>query len=268
MKMNYMNYFAIVLGLTVCLTGKTTNAGVIAHYSFDTDFTDSSGNANHGSHVDNGTTGNSGITTTVGDFVFGAGAVGFSSADENDHVDIPLQAFANGNEWSVSAWAKKAAVDNDGMIIGQTGNTENFIWASSSFSGLRWRSNTGGTANQVDFVAPKDTAWHHYVVVAEDADGGGTVNDVSLYVDGSFVSTGFNRGATGINLDQIGDGYTGLFNFIGQIDEVWIFDEAIDAATVTSLNTANAVPEPSSIILGLLGLSSMLIVSRKRYKQK
>ena len=217
---------------------------MMTHYSFDTDYSDSSGNEKHGTHVDTGTQGNSGITTTPGEFIFGTGAVGFNSDTDNDHVDIPLQTFAPGAEWSVSVWAKKAAADNNGMIIGQSSNTENFIWLNDSFDGLRWRSNTPGTSNQVDFVSPKDTDWHHYVVVAEDADGGGTVNDVSLYVDGSFVSTGFNRGTTAINLDQIGAAYSNLggFTFVGQIDELWIFNEAIDAETVTSLYETNTVP--------------------------
>ena len=39
------------------------------------------------------------------------------------------------------------------------------------------------------------------------------------------------------------------FDFDGQIDEVWILDEAADATTVNNLYTLNAIPEPSALLL-------------------
>ncbi|MDB4373964.1 PEP-CTERM sorting domain-containing protein [Akkermansiaceae bacterium] len=46
----------------------------------------------------------------------------------------------------------------------------------------------------------------------------------------------------------------------GQIDELYIYDEAIDSARVNELFTG--VPVPSS--LGLLGLASVMLLRRRR----
>lgn len=66
------------IGLAATLHS-TASAAVVAHYSFDTDYTDSSGNGNHGTMIDVGTPGNSGITNAAGQSVFGGGAVSFSN---------------------------------------------------------------------------------------------------------------------------------------------------------------------------------------------
>ena len=242
---------ATVAGLAGLSSG--VSASVIAHYSFDADYTDSSGNANHGTLIDEGTIGNSGITNVAGQSVFGGGAVNFSA--ERDRVDIPTQIIGSGNPWSVSFWAKQDGGQADGMAIGQADNTVFFIWLNAS-SGLRWRGADSSTARQHDFTTTKDNAWHHYVLVAEDADDDSSVDDITLYLDGSFVETA-NDKLTGFIFDDIGEAYSTAinFDFIGQIDEVWILNHSLEAGNVQLLyNTNQPVPEPSALVLAAVGL--------------
>ena len=77
------------------------HAGVVAHYSFDTDYSDSSGNDNHGTLVDVETLENSGITTTAGEFVFGGASMNFSA--DRDYVEIPSKTFGTGTAYTQMA---------------------------------------------------------------------------------------------------------------------------------------------------------------------
>ena len=74
----------VVLGL-LCWAA-SSHAAVVAHYSFDTDVQDVSGNGNGGTLVDVGTTGNSGVTTNTGAWMFGSGALHLDA--ERDLTDV------------------------------------------------------------------------------------------------------------------------------------------------------------------------------------
>ncbi|MEO5916222.1 MAG: LamG-like jellyroll fold domain-containing protein [Luteolibacter sp.] len=241
----------LILGAFLTLPA---SAGVYAHYSFDTDYTDSSGNTNNGTLTDVGTVGNSGITTTPGAFKFGGGAMNFSP--EKDYIAIPSKTFSSGAAaaYSFAFWAKKAPGDTGeaaqfDMVVGQRATNTFFIsltnntGGSTNRYGLLWRSNSTTAADrQGIFTTTDDTAWHHYAVVAS-----GTT--VTLYVDG--VSAGTVTGKqVGFTFDTIGEAYLAAndFDFNGQIDEMWIFDEALTEAKVTSLYNNN---DPNSTFSGL-----------------
>lgn len=242
---------APIFGALLCIP---VQAAVLAHYSFDSDYTDSSGNARNGTLTDVGTSGNSGITSTTGNSVFGGGAMNFSS--DRDYVAIPTHTFSSGTAYSFAFWAKKSANDTGesaqfDMVIGQRDTNTFFISLSDTAggatgrTGLRWRgSNTTDAVRQANFTAADDTSWHHYALVAS-----GTT--MTLYVDG--VSGGTVTGKqTGFTFDTIGEAYLSSndFDFNGQIDEMWVFTEALDATTVSNLFNYNSViPEPSSLAL-------------------
>lgn len=243
-------------GLLAVLCLAPLHAAVYAHYSFDADYSDSSGNGRNGALTDVGTIGNSGITSTVGSYMFGGGAVSFSA--ERDYVDLPASTFASGNPYTFSFWARKTAGDTGqaadyDMVIGDR-STSNFFIALNDVTGagLRWRSSSSATERQADFTVAKDYAWHQYAIVAS-----GTT--ISLYVDGLLSSTATGK-LTGFQWNTIGEAYpnTQDFDFNGQIDEMWIFDEALDATAITSLYQNNTVPEPSGLLLSAAGLVTVL----------
>lgn len=247
-----------MLGLS-CLPSQ---AAVVSHYSFDSDFTDGSGNGNNATLTDVGTLGNSGIISTAGNFVFGGGAMDFS--DERDYLAIPSRTFGTGTAYTVSFWAQVDDASRQwNMVTGRRGDTIFFIAPNGSSDNLRWRSNTGATGTrQVDAeTGVNDTAWHHYVVTVD------TFKNLSVYLDGGLVSTTANV-ETGFITDTIGAAYTagGALDFRGRIDEFWLLDEAADQAMVTNLfsfNSLTPIPEPSTAMLGVVGL--LFVVRRKRF---
>jgi hypothetical protein len=169
--MNLKTYLYLSL-----LSSLPASASVYSHYSFDTDYTDSSANAKHGTLTDVGTLGNSGIVTTLGDYKFGGGAMNFSS--DRDFISIPSKAFGSGTPYTIAFWARKTAGDTGGaadwdMVIGDISTANFFIGLNDvTGTGLRWRGADSSIARQADFAVTKDYAWHHYAFVAS----GTTVN--------------------------------------------------------------------------------------------
>lgn len=221
----------------VCLSVVPVHAGVYAHYSFDADYSDSSPNRRHGTLADVGTAGNSGIISTPGSFKFGGGAMNFSA--ERDQITIPLQSFASGRAYTIAFWAKKNPGDTGDpaiwdMVMGQRGSTNFFIVLgdAANATAFRWRGAGDTTERQADFAVPKDHLWHHYAIVASG-------ETVTLYLDGQLFSSASGK-KTGFAFDTIGDAYTNRnFGMHGQLDELWVFDEALEAATVSKLHLEN-----------------------------
>lgn len=230
--------------LTCLLLVLPVSAGVWAHYSFDTSYSDVSGNAQHGTLVDGGSTGNSGITSAPGDVKFGSGAMNFSA--DRDYLAIPSKTFASGSPYTIAFWAKKAPGDMGDaatwdMVIGQRNNANFFIALNdANGTGLRWRSASSATDRQADFATIMDYQWHHYAIVAS-----GTT--VTCYQDGVVCGVATGK-QTGFMLDTIGEAYaaTSDFDFNGQLDEVWIFDEALGGSAIKSLFQSNDPYAPPS----------------------
>ena len=246
LKVSIHTFFLAGLLLTMPAT-----AGVYAHYSFDSSYADSSGNSRNGTLTDVGTIGNSAITSTPGNFKFGGGAMNFSA--DRDYVAIPSKTFSSGVAYSFAFWAKKAPGDTGessqfDMVMGQRDVTGHFIalndaTGSNGRNGFRWRGNDSTTARQADFSTANDTNWHHYAVTASGTSTNGTI---TLYVDGVLSASATDK-LTGFTVDTIGEAYpaTNDFDFNGQIDEMWIFDETLTAAKVAGLynsNDPNALP--------------------------
>lgn len=235
-------------------------AALIAHYPFDSDFTDASGGGNDLTAV---TAGGATvvINSTAGNSVFGNGAADFTS-DTGNEARLDLDStinFGSADAWSASFWVRRRAGSDQrqGMVAGDTGNTTDFFWASdnpSQVQGMRFRSSANTNANFGGF--PDDGNFHHWVVISN---GAGTI---SAYRDN--VAQPDVTGTDGsFNITAVGQAYnSAVFSMNGQIDELYIFDEAIDAATVDSLFSSNVVPEPSTTLL--LGFIGMALIRRRR----
>lgn len=240
---------AMAAGFAVLTGAWPAGAGVFAHYTFDTDYVDASGNGWDGTLVDIGTTGDSGITTDAGAWKFGGGGLNLSA--DRDYVSVTSKTFSSGVPYSIAFWARKAPGDTGDpvlwdMAIGQRDNANFFIGLNNG-TGIRWRSSSTATNRQADFTAPDDTEWHHHVITADNA---GTI---AYYLDGSWVASSNNL-LTGFIVDTIGEAYSTArdFDFHGQLDEVWIFDETLSAASVSNLflyNVVTAVVNTNRLVL-------------------
>lgn len=213
-------------GATLC-----AHAGLLAYYPFDDDFNDASGN---GRHLTVGA-GNPAISTAAGEHVRGGGALDLDQASNAYLALAPKIRFGTADAWTVSFWARRrpGAGIATGMVTGDNTTTDSFIWLpdnSNQVRGLRFRPVGVGTSNNYDYPTGHDTDFHHWVVVA---DGTGSIR---VYRDNVDLGTRTPAGGTDFDINAVGSGYTGTTQiFDGQIDELRIYDEALDAAAVAAL---------------------------------
>lgn len=238
-------------------------AGVLAHYSFDTDFTDGAALTGGGtlSEVENGGATVS-IINTAGDFVFGGGAADFDSTTSNEaylNLAEPIN-FADASAWSVAFWVRRDSGSDvrQGMVAGDPSNSTSFLWRTDNATqvqGLRYRSTTNNNSN-FD-IGPDQSEWEHWAVVSN---GDGTID---AYLNN--VAQPQLAGDEVFDITAIGQAYSAnTFSMNGQLDEMYIFDEAIDSGTVSSLFNSNVVPTPSTFALASLGFVAMLGRRRRR----
>ena len=255
-----LSQLSALASAAVLATSAQASAALISHYSFDSDYS-LTGGSYSGSLSKVETSGATvSITNTAGEHVFGGGAADFASTISNEAYLSLSQSisFGSSNPWSISFWSRRDpnADDRQGMVIGDTSNSTDFIWRSnnpSQVEGLRFR-NSGNTTYDFDGF-PDSNSFEHWVVVS---DGSGTITTYR----NSVAQTPKTSASGTFNINGIGSAYNSAVQTMnGQIDELYIFDEAIDATTVGNLFNSNTIPEPGS--LTLVGLGGLRVVLRR-----
>lgn len=252
-----MNLVPSALLATLALSLGTTHGALVAHFTFD-----NAGDlgANTGS-VATSWNSFSGVTQTTGLFGSGAGSfvAGTSSAWDNDFTVANLNAFT----LSMHVKSSQTVAWRDFVSIG-TGNNVVFVLERTGSEGVFNYNigNVGGTGEGQVGYAPgagtfdvDDGTWHHLGITV----GGGTI---TLYIDGVSRDSATYSGSGAISAFQLasrfGDGGRAITT---EIDDVAIYDEALDSAQMgwlASNEATAAAPEPSAALLGGLGLLALL----------
>ena len=156
---------------------------------------------------------------------------------------IPIPGFAtNGNAaFSIEAWVAGPAQSADGGIItkgtGAGGEQFNLDTGAGSNHSFRFfvRDAAGGVHLANGTVAP-DGNWHHLVGVCDELN-----SNVLLYVDGVLNGSasiapgaGIQASANPMSIGSRQGAATGSYNqqFLGEIDEVAVFNVALTAAQI------------------------------------
>lgn len=228
-----LTFFASTLGATIW-----SNAELIAHYPFDTNSNDASQNGNHLVI----SSGSPAITTAEGTFRVGSGALNLDQSGTEQHLAFttPINLVA-AQPWSIAWWGKRGASTpgTHGGIVGTNANSNNFVWTPDNpnvVRGLRVRDNTGAQADYSDI--PDDNAWHHWVVVY-DGDG-----EVEVWRDNT--SLGSQTFSGNLTLTHVGAITANKSNsFWGQLDDLRIYSQALDAAAIAALFNVDSEPPPT-----------------------
>jgi len=226
--------------LNVQLRAEITRDGLppapIAHWTFDADFTDATGNGHDGTLVDDGDNANALIDAA--EKKFGAGS--FAMGDNQDRAEItPMTLASDADGYTVSLWLRRTGATNEGIALGEVGKTPNLVWLNAQSGNYIFKA-----AGQQSLVpgATNDADWHHLVFVDN-----GTGNGRTLYVDNVATTDTKNGDFT---FDSLGAGYT-QWGLVGNLDEVWVFDVALTAEEVGALYQYNTTSAPLSIRLAV-----------------
>ena len=223
LKIAYRVVFLLVVGWSGCVCGQ----GLVAHYEFDGDFCDSSGNELHG--------------TAMGDVVIEFDEDRDSDVLVLDGLDDTVNLGSSGFfDWtegfSAAFWMKVATWQGGWDTVLKKESVFSFErdQSSDNLAFYHWPNFRSTTVN-----VPAESGWHH---IAATFDG----LEQNIYMDGELVSTVANTGGMNINTDPVFIGSNGAARFFnGFVDDVQIYDVALCADEIADLaDNLGVVPGP------------------------
>ena len=251
----------ILSALTLSACSTLSNAALIAHWKLDNNANDSSitgANGVAGGNITY-TTGADGSANGAASFSGAAGAADsiiINSADletVNDYQSFTMSYWVNADTGAFGI-PVSARAGNDGYEF-QAGIT-NQTWLHAATPNPWEITRTGALTND-------GTTWTH-VAGTFDADS----NTLRIYVNGSLNDTLVTAGDLDaiVSTIRIGGGNNGGTGFDGSVDDVQLYDEALDLTQIQYLanvnNIGTAAPEPSST--ALLGLGGLALILRRK----
>lgn len=243
--------------------------GLVASYLFDGNANDSSG------HGYNGT--NNGATATIDRFGNPNGALNFNGS--SNYVDLAslVPVLTGQGQGSISMWFMHGPStlehpENpfDVLLSGPGTNGWLGLYLGNDGSNLQNESVAffypgpvdGGYLNGHSFYL--DSNWHHVVI-----EMGSDFN--ALYIDGIKMQTVYGWNGNETSGNSMWEGLTRLaighnlyqpspYFFTGLIDDVRIYNRALDSTEVGQLYNMDPVPEPATMLLlgsGIIGLAGI-----------
>ena len=178
----------------------------------------------------------------------------FNGTDE--YIDIDnIAGQVDARTFSVSAWFKIPTTSTTRAIfkcmVGSDSNNQILLQYHAGGNELRGQTKYGGTAdvlNQGSNSIENDGNWHHAVLVCDKL---GSDNSI-LYVDSTAKETIAGVGTLSGTLSKasIGNNTDGGAFWLGDLDEIAIWNRAITADEVTAIYNAGVSKDPVDITGG------------------
>ena len=249
--MKISKHVVLATGLLAGISmGQTADAGLIGHYTFDADVTDSAG-SRHGTAFGNAAIDNGVVAAVPG------GSTGSLNLTNGGYVALPSTTTDTFDEYTIAMWVRVNG-DNgfiSGLYTSDTFNAQAIHINHHTEGTPRLEASIGGFGTPMYEVSAAPVDWVHMAIVHQTV-GGGT----QMYINGDEVDSVDTGGPTSI-LDavQVGNWAGQDRQFNGWIDDLRIYDEVLTAGQIEDLA---GVPEPGS--LALLGMGGLLIARRRR----
>lgn len=258
--MNKMKYMA--LAAATCFAVSSASATLVLHYTLDDDGSGGVSTVNSGSaaHTWNGT---ANATLTTGKFG-DAGAFTAAASDwwSNASVGADLSSFTL--SLHIKQGATAMAAWQDFVSIGDE-NASSFKFeyngAHNGTSVYTDGTPGGGSVTIAGAGGPavNDGAWHHLALVSNGS-------TLEMFVDGSTQGSAAYTGSGTITAFQLAGAFGAGRKQNVDIDDVAVYDTALNAAQITWLGSnaaTNAIPEPATLgILAAFG-GGLLCIRRK-----
>nr|WP_261360677.1 LamG domain-containing protein [Aeoliella straminimaris] len=242
------------------------NDGLLAHYPFDGNADDTSGNGNHGTAYNDFS-----YVPGVADqaiHLVGSGHTGLGGG----HVLIPSLPLDTLDEFTIGLWAyyegHTTTFGGESFIqFGRGAFGDNSIYGityNPDDTGIGYHAGgpwtTGVSSVGTPWSADFQDNWHHFALRVENGTLTGFLDGLIVGTDTySKPTTSTLEEVAGIGVHWFNSGGTESNRFIGSIDDVRIYDRALSDAEVLSL-----VPEPSGMCLAVIGCLICMGVCTRR----
>jgi len=269
MRVRFLVFSCVVLafGSMTMIGNVAQGAHLVAYWDFD----DNDGGTNAASGVnspaDDGTlNGASGIGFSNADLAPIAGNVSVLGSDGSDgnYVSTAFAGITGTNARTVSAWIKTqpSSLDSFGIISWGPNTPFGRFGISLDDGVVRIEHNSG---RRHASILANTGEWVHIAVTS--AAGNDDLQSVNIYVNGVLDTVDTDTGGTQAGFNTVAGSFeiaglevhtTRYMN--GLIDDVRVYNTELSAAEIMVL--ATPIPEPSSILLGLLGMVGIALRRR------
>lgn len=267
MKTTFPIRLALAIPVSVLSMSPLAGAALLVHYPFDGNENDATGNAgpatlNNGAIINatgrfggalDLTAGNAGGAApgSASNAVV-AGGTHLDSAFANNAMAVSFHQFNNAIQSSSAFW-----VHSPDAGAGDRGFQAHTPWSN----GTIYFDQSGCCASPAQRLTTTGVVlgqWQHFVFQRD------SVGNMEIWIDG--VLSNSSSGAEALDafngvITLGSEGNTFANGFDGLIDDFAIYDQALTAGEIQFLST-NAIPEPGSALLGLLGAG--LFLARRR----
>jgi Concanavalin A-like lectin/glucanases superfamily/PEP-CTERM motif len=244
-----------LIGMASMAEASTLDVGLVAHYTFDGNANDTSGNGMNGLAQ--------GVTLVSDRFNAINRAYSFSGGYEPES-NIKIPGLATGANRTFSSWIWLTG-GQDGPRVFSFSPGEMAI--DLNVNGLQRININTQTVDGGDGFATGGidlfNKWTHVVGVWSEI-GGAIYTNGSLSAQKTWSSRAITDYSNGF-IPEIGGNSGALWDpFGGIIDDVRIYNRALTASEAAEIYTTESVPEPSS--LSLLALGGLVVALRRRKK--
>jgi hypothetical protein len=196
-------------------------SGLINYWRFDNNLNDEAGHN---------------VTSWAGNVVFGTGRMGQAVSFEG-MGSVFVQGYKMPGEVTIAAWVKSDVVDGNirSILRSEAGSTYSiYKWSDNKFSYY-------GNPTVVSNTVMQQNRWYFVTVVCNDSDR-------IIYVDGVYqnkIDVGTNGCTAGVADLYIG---SDLYSqrWIGEIDELKIWNKALTNSEILSLNNSAPAQSPQT----------------------
>ncbi len=224
--------------------------GLVGHWTFDADATDSSGNSYDGT-----LTGDASIDTTDATDIVGEGKLALDGTGDYVNLDTHISGFSGLTEGTISAWVKMTDT-GESTIFGLSDKDEASELIKFGIEGgqLKWLNLNPAFDDVIVYstATVNDGAWHHVAVTVNSSGN-------TLYIDGAVASVSYSSGSssttaffddiTNIDAMDIGRSVRGGVaetEYDGLTDDVRVYNRALSAADIAELATEAPVANNDS----------------------
>lgn len=183
---------------------------------------------------------NHGVSLNGAAFAPGKVGLAFQFDGVNDYVQVPDNpSWAFGvNDFTIELWANFAASGGSRALVasdaGSGGNNKWIFWLESGLLRFRIDGTPGSVNIGTGLFSPTTNRWYHLAVTR-------STTNYTFYIDGTAVSTnGDSRPVPDASAPLTIGQAEGQFYFNGLIDEVALYNRALDSDQIAAINAVGS----------------------------